>query len=111
VDVQGDALSCVVIDRLPFAVPDSPITQARTEAIKARGGDWFAEFSMPQAQIRLKQGFGRLIRTRTDRGIVCVLDSRLIHKAYGREFVRSLPPASRASLWRRVERFWSGGAV
>ncbi len=107
VDVQGEALSCVVIDRLPFAVPDSPITRARTDAFKAAGGDWFAEFSIPQAQIRLKQGFGRLIRTRTDRGIVCVLDSRLIHAGYGKEFVRYLPPAARASVWSRVERFWN----
>ena len=106
VDVQGEALSCVIIDRLPFAVPDSPITRARTDAIKAAGGDWFAEFSVPQAQIRLKQGFGRLIRTKTDRGIVCVLDSRLIHANYGKEFVRYLPPAARASLWPRIERFW-----
>lgn len=110
VDVQGDALSCVVIDRLPFAVPDSPINKARTEAISAAGGDWFTEFSVPQAQIRLKQGFGRLIRTHTDRGIVCILDKRLMSKGYGKEFVRHLPPASRASVWSRVERFWKGEA-
>jgi len=108
VDVQGEALSCVIIDRLPFAVPDSPITRARTNAIKAAGGDWFREFSVPQAQIRLKQGFGRLIRTKEDRGIVCILDSRLLTHSYGAEFVRYLPPASRASKWSRVERFWKG---
>jgi ATP-dependent DNA helicase DinG len=108
VDVQGEALSCVIIDRLPFAVPDSPITKARTQAIIADGGDWFNEFSIPQAQIRLKQGFGRLIRTRGDRGIVCILDTRLITKDYGAEFVRYLPPATRASKWARVERFWRG---
>jgi ATP-dependent DNA helicase DinG len=106
VDVQGEALSCVIIDRLPFAVPDSPVTRARTEAISAAGGDWFSEFSIPQAQIRLKQGFGRLIRTHADRGIVCILDKRLMSKGYGKEFVKHLPPASRASLWPRVERFW-----
>ncbi|HSV74071.1 MAG TPA: helicase C-terminal domain-containing protein [Chthonomonadales bacterium] len=113
VDVRGEALSCVVIDRLPFAVPDSPITRARTAAIAEEGGDWFREFSIPQAQMRLKQGFGRLIRTRTDRGIVCILDTRMLTRSYGEEFVRHLPPAARASLWPRVERFWRercGGA-
>jgi ATP-dependent DNA helicase DinG len=86
------------------------VTRARTEAISAAGGDWFSEFSIPQAQIRLKQGFGRLIRTHTDRGIVCILDKRLMSKGYGKEFVKHLPPASRASLWPRVERFWKDPA-
>ena len=108
VDVQGESLSCVIIDRLPFAVPDSPVTKARTQAIVEGGGDWFRDYAIPQAQIRLKQGFGRLIRTRSDRGIVCILDSRLINKEYGAEFVKYLPPAARASKWPRVERFWRG---
>ena len=108
VDVQGEALSCVIIDRLPFAVPDSPVTKARTQAIAAAGGDWFRDFSIPQAQIRLKQGFGRLIRTRSDRGVVCILDTRLLTKEYGAEFVKYLPPASRASKWARLEKFWKG---
>ncbi len=107
VDVQGESLSCVIIDRLPFAVPDSPVTKARTQAIAAAGGDWFRDFSIPQAQIRLKQGFGRLIRTRSDRGIVCILDTRLITKEYGAEFVKYLPPAARASKWTRLEKFWN----
>ncbi|HLK55868.1 MAG TPA: ATP-dependent DNA helicase, partial [Chthonomonadaceae bacterium] len=111
VDIQGEALSCVLIDKLPFAVPDSPITKARTKAIEEAGGNWFRDYSIPQAQIRLKQGFGRLIRTRSDRGIVCILDSRLINKDYGPEFVRYLPQASRASKWPRVEKFWSGELV
>ena len=108
VDVQGESLSCVIIDRLPFAVPDSPITKARIKAIEEGGGNSFRDYSIPQAQIRLKQGFGRLIRTHVDRGIVCILDTRLLQKDYGPDFVRSLPPAARASKWPRVERFWKG---
>ena len=69
----------------------NPLAPARTDAITASGGDWFRDFSMPQAQIRLKQGFGRLIRTKTDRGVVAILDSRLAKKMYGREFIRFLP--------------------
>ena len=106
VDVQGEALSCVIIDKLPFAVPDSPITKARIKAIEQEGGSSFKDFSIPQAQIRLKQGFGRLIRTKEDRGLVCILDSRMLTKDYGAEFVKYLPPASRASKWNRVEKFW-----
>jgi ATP-dependent DNA helicase DinG len=106
VDIQGEALSCVIIDRLPFAVPDSPITKARITAIEQEGGNSFRDYSIPQAQIRLKQGFGRLVRTKEDRGIVCILDSRLITREYGAEFVKYLPPASRASKWPRVEKFW-----
>lgn len=91
VDVKGEWLSCVVIDKLPFAVPDSPMNRARCDAITNIGGDWFREYSMPNAQIRLKQGFGRLIRTRTDRGVVAILDSRIHKRYYGREFLRYLP--------------------
>ncbi len=109
VDIQGDALSCVIIDKLPFAVPDSPITKARISAVEQDGGNSFRDYSIPQAQIKLKQGFGRLIRTRSDRGVVCILDSRLITREYGAEFVRHLPPAARASKWSRVEKFWSSG--
>lgn len=106
VDVQGEALTCVIIDKLPFAVPDSPVTRARTKAISEAGGDWFKEFSIPQAQIRLKQGFGRLIRTHSDRGIVCIMDTRLLTRNYGAEFVKYLPQTSRASKWNRVEKFY-----
>lgn len=91
VDVKGEKLSLVVIDKLPFAVPDSPINKARCERIEAEGGDWFREYAVPQAQIRLKQGFGRLIRTNSDRGVVAILDSRIHKKFYGREFLRYLP--------------------
>ena len=106
VDVRGDALSCVIIDRIPFAVPDSPVNRARTQAITDAGGDWFKEYAVPTALMRLKQGFGRLIRTKTDKGIVCILDTRLLTRGYGAEFVKFLPPASRASKWHRVEQFW-----
>lgn len=91
VDVKGEQLSCVVIDKLPFAVPDSPINRARCDAITNAGGNWFRDYAMPQAQIRLKQGFGRLIRTKTDRGVVCILDSRIHRRYYGKEFLRYLP--------------------
>ncbi len=106
VDVRGDALSCVIIDRLPFGVPDSPINRARVDAIISQGGDWFKDFSIPQAQIRLKQGFGRLIRTHQDKGMVCILDSRIHHKNYGKEFVEYLPQSRRASKWDNAKRIW-----
>lgn len=106
VDVPGDALSCVIIDKLPFAVPDSPINKARTDAITKAGGDWFREFAMPQAQIRLKQGFGRLIRSKTDTGVVCIMDSRLLKKHYGKEFLRYLPPCAKTHKIEEVERWF-----
>lgn len=95
VDVRGDALRCVVIARLPFRVPTEPLEEARVEAIAERGGDPFAEHTVPQAVIKLQQGFGRLIRSRTDRGAVVILDSRVVRKRYGRIFLESLPPARR----------------
>jgi len=106
VDIRGEALSIVVIDKLPFAVPDSPVNKARTDAITASGGDWFRDYSMPQAQIRLKQGFGRLIRTKTDRGVVAILDSRLVKKPYGREFIRFLPQCPVTVRIEDVQRFF-----
>lgn len=95
VDVPGDALRLVIIDRLPFAMPDSPINKSRVESVTEAGGDWFRDFALPQAQLRLKQGFGRLIRTASDRGVVAILDSRLATKSYGFQFLKYLPPARR----------------
>ena len=95
VDVPGDALRGLLIAKLPFRVPTEPLTAARCEAITAAGGDAFAEYMVPHASLRLKQGFGRLIRSATDRGVVIVADSRLVTKAYGESLLASLPPAQR----------------
>jgi ATP-dependent DNA helicase DinG len=93
VDVVGEALSCVIIDKLPFASPGDPVTAARVEAIGARGGSPFAEYQIPLAILTLKQGLGRLLRHRQDRGVLAVLDPRLKTMGYGRRFLASLPPA------------------
>ena len=93
VDVKGKALELVVIARLPFRVPTEPILEARAEHIAATGGDPFMEYTVPQAVIKFKQGFGRLIRSRDDRGAVLILDSRVLSKNYGKAFLRSLPGA------------------
>jgi ATP-dependent DNA helicase DinG len=93
VDVVGDALSCVIIDKLPFASPGDPVTSARIESINAAGGDAFADYQVPLAILALQQGLGRLIRHRSDRGVLAVLDPRLKTMGYGRRFLASLPPA------------------
>lgn len=91
VDVPGEALSNVIITRLPFAVPDHPIIEAKLEFIEANGGDPFTEYSLPEAILKLRQGVGRLIRTKTDEGIIVILDNRILSKSYGKSFLQALP--------------------
>lgn len=92
VDVKGEALSCVMITRLPFSVPDHPVTAARMDRIRETGGDPFRDYSLPEAILKFRQGVGRLIRTASDEGIVVVLDNRITSRWYGRWFLESLPP-------------------
>ena len=106
VDVVGEQLSCVIIDKLPFASPGDPITAARIEHINAMGGDAFNEYQVPLAILTLLQGLGRLIRHRTDRGILAVLDPRLRTMGYGRRFLESFPPAPIAQELGAIERFF-----
>jgi ATP-dependent DNA helicase DinG len=106
VDVQGEQLSCVIIDRLPFAVPSDPVVAARVKAIDAEGGNAFFQYQVPAAVITLKQGFGRLIRSLHDRGLLVLLDNRILKKQYGRMFVESLPSYRRTTDMRQVEDFF-----
>jgi ATP-dependent DNA helicase DinG len=106
IDVQGEQLSCVIIDRLPFAVPSDPVIAARTDAITKSGGNAFYEYQIPQAALSLKQGFGRLIRGSSDRGVLALLDNRITRQKYGRVFFDSLPAYRFTSKIEDVQDFF-----
>jgi len=107
VDVRGEALSCVLIDKLPFASPGDPVLAARIDALRQRGGNPFRDFQLPQAVIALKQGAGRLIRDPGDRGVLVVCDPRLLTRSYGKAFLDSLPPMLRTRDLEDVEHFFA----
>jgi Rad3-related DNA helicase len=109
VDVAGEALSLVVVDKLPFAPPDDPIHEARVALMKAAGENWFGGYTLPLAILQLKQGLGRLLRTRDDRGVMAILDTRLHTKSYGRQVLAALPPAQRTASIAEVARFFENG--
>jgi ATP-dependent DNA helicase DinG len=109
VDVPGEALSCVIVDKLPFAVPSDPVVAARVNTLKEEGRDAFNEYQVPEAVLALKQGFGRLIRSKTDRGILAILDNRIQRMRYGKIFLESLPPYATTHKLEEVERFMNAG--
>ncbi|GAC1396477.1 MAG: ATP-dependent DNA helicase [Chloroflexota bacterium] len=111
VDVVGDALSLVIIDKMPFSVPDDPVIEARVARMKARGEDWFGGMVLPEAILGLKQGFGRLIRSTADRGVVAILDSRLITRGYGSTVLDALPPARQTTAISTVREFFARGGT
>ena len=106
VDVVGEALSCVIVDKLPFASPAEPVTAARIEAINARGESAFDQYQLPLAILTLAQGLGRLIRHRQDRGVLAVLDPRIRSKGYGARFLEALPPAPVVTRLEDITRFF-----
>jgi ATP-dependent DNA helicase DinG len=108
VDVSGESLSLVVIDKLPFSAPGDPLVEARCERVARDGGDWFADYALPSAVLQLRQGFGRLIRGHDDRGVVAVLDPRIRTRAYGRRFLAALPPCPVVSELSMVAEFFAG---
>ncbi len=109
VDVVGEALSLVVIDKLPFDPPDDPVNEARVSRMKQAGENWFGNYTLPMAVLRLKQGIGRLLRSKDDRGVMAILDKRLYTKSYGRQVLAALPPARRTDDIDEVRRFFAEG--
>jgi ATP-dependent DNA helicase DinG len=105
IDVRGDKLTCVIIDKLPFASPDDPLLQARSEDVKRQGGDPFAQIQLPQAVIALKQGVGRLIRDVSDQGVMVICDDRLVNRPYGEVFLKSLPDMKRSRELDKASEF------
>jgi ATP-dependent DNA helicase DinG len=108
VDVPGWALRLVVLDKIPFAPPNDPVVAARSARLDREGGNGFTQYSVPSAAMTLKQGFGRLIRTQQDAGVVAILDSRIVKKGYGRALLASLPPARRVKDMDVLRAFWAG---
>ena len=106
VDVPGDQLSCVIIDKLPFSVPNDPVVEARVRNVREAGGNPFYDYQIPQAAIALKQGFGRLIRTGSDRGVLALLDNRITQQRYGQVFFDSLPDYAFTMQFADVEKFF-----
>jgi ATP-dependent DNA helicase DinG len=106
VDIPGESLSCVIIDKLPFEVPSDPVIQARIEAIASTGGNPFFDFQIPRAILTLRQGVGRLMRTSTDWGLIAIMDVRLFSKGYGRKFLASLPPSPIVRARDAVKKFF-----
>jgi ATP-dependent DNA helicase DinG len=111
VDVPGEALSLLVIDKLPFSAPGDPLHEARCEAVEEAGGDWFRDYALPTALLQLRQGFGRLIRGHADRGVVAILDPRLRTRPYGRAFLAALPRCPVVDDLSAVAGFFGGGVA
>src|SRR5439155_27073249 len=107
VDIAGESLSLVVLDKLPFDPPEDPVHEARVARMKANKENWFGNYVLPQAVLRLKQGLGRLLRTHDDRGVMAILDTCLHKKGYGKLVINALPPARRAYDIQEVERFFA----